>query len=871
MSVKTEDLELYLREGADLIPLNIWNKKRRWKNGRVIDAGKSPLHDNWPTRTYSAAFVKTQIEQGYNAGYRIGSSEAILDLDPRNMDLDEDNVLESIAELLGHFDWSEVEENERVVRTGSGGYHVYLQLPDEEDPADFREVVEELPGVELKKVGRQVVCAGSRHPNGEYYTWINRRPPNTAPAELLETFRRGKRARQEYSSGYGALTGQQLQDLILSQLDPNEYSSNDKWFPLLCGSHHATGGEGVDEFVEWSTGDPDYAEDEGLIRYRWDSLSEKENEITIGTLIHEVEKRGGDTNSIRAVLDFGSVLDDDEDLSEYDISDIDEILVSSREAADDIDVEDLYHEQAGSHIGEEGAALEFANTLRAESANEEVAKALRLVKAADPIEAERALEMIQAQTGLKRSALNKILSSITEKLSEDLARILSEKTLENVFNKGKHLTLPPNGQLWVYHKTHWRPMSDEYLGKILINVMDKLKKKMDLDVNENALITSALTTCRRLVASPVDKIHRTSEPHPVINCRNGELWIDKDGQHSLKRHSYRSYLLQCLDVDYDPSAECPLFMETIHDIFSNFPDGEDMVRHLAEVFGYISQPYKNIASWWLFRGPGGDGKSTLLKILGGILQDAQVPASVKLLASGSSDGNAHAFASLVGKLNVVIEEMPANYLLNDSGVKMLSENTTMEANPKHKAQFKFMYCGSLVMCSNGYPAIRDLSHGMYRRANVVPFNRQFTVSNEADVDRAQKILRDPKEMSGVLNWMLEGLQRMRKRGGFLIPESCQEAKDEWIMNANNVVRFVRETLTRDPDGMILAKDLYSLHYENWCIENDVKKKGRNHFFQDLRNLGFIVKNGHSNRVYIYGCTMAENLGGDEGEDWDDDL
>ena len=441
--------------------------------------------------------------------------------------------------------------------------------------------------------------------------------------------------------------------------------------------------------------------------------------------------------------------------------------------------------------------------------------------------------------------------------------MLSQKTLEKTFNNGKHLTCPPNGLLYVFNKTHWRQLSDEFLAKLIQNVLHELKNKIKIEAQELSLINQAVKLSRIQVATLTDRLHSTSLPASVVNCKNGELWLNRDGSHTLKKHSYRSYLDSCLNVEYDPSATCPLFMETIEDIFANYLDGNDIVRHMAELFGYTIQPYRNIASWWLFRGPGGDGKSTLIKILGGILNDAQLMTTVKILGSASGTSDNHAMTAVVGALNVVVEELPANYLLKDEGVKLFSENTKMQCNPKGAAQFPFMYAGGLIMCSNGFPATRDLSHGMVRRANVIPFNRQFTKEDSSgnsseDIDRASDILNDPEEMSGILNFMLEGLQRLRDRGKFKVPDSCNLAKEEWLGQANNVVRFTKECIdiTKNlTDSIGDLNTLYGIVYHNWCEENGIDEKLRKkkqHFIKDMESLGFIVKHGGGNVIKVYG-------------------
>lgn len=857
---------------TDFIPIHIWNKQKQGK-----ERGKTPIHQDWVNRKYVPTAVNGWITKGYNLGYRIAADEVIIDIDPRNFDGLTDS-LELVAELMGYFDFDELTEDLPVVQTGGGGWHIYCTLPQDLDYMQLRETVDELPGVEFKRKGRQVLAAGSRHPSGNYYSWVNtakRKPLSKQAIELIK--RTTKRKNTEYSTGKGCLTGTQLEELILSKLDPEDYASNDKWFPLLCAAHHATDGQGVEEFVAWSTQDLEYSGDENVIRSRWESLWDKDNSITIGTLIHQLEQNGEDTKDVKAMLSFSAMdysEDDDEDGDQDSESngDEEELLNNAKRIASEIDLSDIYHEPELEE-GVEGKALALAERLTPMSDQQEIIKCIRLIKAADSLEAMRAQELLVGKKVLKQSSINKLLKDLDAKINDDLALLISNKTLELTFNKGKHITCPPSGVLYAFHKTHWKPISDEFLGKLVQGTIHALKTKMDIEANEVTLIGQAVKLSRIRSATLTDKLHRTDLPHSVINCKNGELWLDKDGSHTLKPHNYRSYLINCLNVNYDPGAKCPLFMQTLNEIFSKFPDTADMVRHIGELLGYTIQPYKNMASWWLFRGPGGDGKSTILKILEGVLQDAQLNTGAKLLSSGASDGYAHATHSLVGKLAVVIEELPANYLLKDAGVKMFSENTKMEANPKGRDAFNFMYAGNLIMCSNGFPATRDLSHGMFRRANVVPFNRQFTKGNTEDIDRAAKILQDKEEMSGVLNFMLEGLQRLRDRGHFALPDSCLEAKEEWFGEANNVVRFVKETIDMTnvaTDCLGDFSNLYGMIYHRWCQENDIDdkmRKRKSHFKQDLTNLGLVVRYGGGNVLKVYGGLLKEDLEWQEDEDF----
>lgn len=855
MNYKKEQIKPYLEMGLELIPLHVWNKQIKGD-----DRGKTPLHSEWTTKDYQQKqpTYKKWAEAGYNIGYRIAENELIVDLDPRNYAEGIDSE-ELIADLFGYFDFEELTWELPVVRTGSGGYHIYCLLPDGVDYKLIRKCVKNIPGVDFKKKGGYVVAAGSKHPNGEYYLWENEAERQPVPEVLLELIKRNKFENKDYTSGYGAFTGTQLQGLVLDKLDVNDFDSNDAWEPLMMECHHATAGDGIEEFLAWSLSDTNYSGDENKIRNRWESLDDtKEITRTAASLIHRLKQTGEDTNSVKAILDFGSK----SDFSEMDEEDSEEsrMLKEAKQAASEIDVADIM-EVPKDKGGVEGAAIQAAKDLTKTSSMEDKMKVMRLIKAASLEESIEAQEILTNAKIMTQSAINKRLKALEAKILDSVTEILANTTIETVFKKGKHIITEPNKQIWAFHKTHWKPMSDEYLGKIVYGVLDTLKTKMAIETQEVTLVTAAVKGIRMRSSVLSSRLFNTDTYLPVINCSNGEVWIDKDGTHSLKPHNYRSYQLRCLNVDYDPSAECPLFMQTLEEIFAHFPDAEDMIRHLGEVMGYIIQPYKPDANWWMFRGPGGDGKSTIIKVIDGILGEALYSADESLLSTGGGHANSHATTDLVGKLAVVIQELKAGKALNDSGLKMLAENTKMTANPKNKDTFSFNYIGSLIMCCNFFPVIRDTSEGTVRRANVIPFNRQFVKSGMADSNRSRKILEDKDELAGVLNFMLEGYKRYADRGHFLPPKSCAEAKDEWLCEANNVVRFVKENIRVNSDSnhrMELASVVYK-RYERWCDNSGIKPKGRNNFYLDLANIGITKKQSSGNALYLYGGVLLEEF------------
>jgi len=303
------DAESLLRAGLPLIPLHRWDA--RDAKGRA--RGKSPIDGAWQSRDYDSREVLTQAERrGLNVGVRLPPSWMVLDVDPRNFPEGRDPLAELAADARLDLDACP------RGHTGSGGYHYWFRKPADVQVLDS---LEDYPGVEFKSHGRQVVAPGSIHPNGNVYRWDDLAPfPEEAPQvpdTLLRLIRRPTRAHGE-AAGLGELSPEMLAE-TLEQLDPEDFREHGDWLNLMMACHHATDGEGRQEFIDWSTQDPDYQDDAWIIGRRWDSLhstaSRGGRPITIKYLHKVVQEAGGEVARPDPEDDF-EVWDDPADLGQ---------------------------------------------------------------------------------------------------------------------------------------------------------------------------------------------------------------------------------------------------------------------------------------------------------------------------------------------------------------------------------------------------------------------------------------------------------------------------------------------------------------------------------------------------------------------------
>jgi hypothetical protein len=308
----TDSLKRYSRQFT-LIPLHAYDATRK-KRGKVRRVGKAPRDFNWTKRDYSSkAVLQECVGSNINVGIRLTADQLVIDVDPRN------GGNEGFAKLSASIGLDA--SLYPTVITGSGGEHLYMKKPPGLLIAD---TLPDFPGVEFKSKGRQVVAAGSIHPDTlAFYEWsplsaeIEDGLPD-APQALLNVIARP--ARDVMIKG-GGQWDQETAARALACLDPEDFRDEAEWRRIMMGIHHATNGDARHEFVEWSTSDPQYADDAEIIGRRWDSLHTERPDgdvITYGTVLKAIGDKGTssfdwiDTEGRAADFEAFAELDDEE-------------------------------------------------------------------------------------------------------------------------------------------------------------------------------------------------------------------------------------------------------------------------------------------------------------------------------------------------------------------------------------------------------------------------------------------------------------------------------------------------------------------------------------------------------------------------------
>jgi len=312
---------------------------------------------------------------------------------------------------------------------------------------------------------------------------------------------------------------------------------------------------------------------------------------------------------------------------------------------------------------------------------------------------------------------------------------------------------------------------------------------------------------------PVRMNELDSEPW-LLNCHNGIVDL-KTG--NLRDHDKGALLTRVLDVEFDPSAECPAWLAHLDMVTGG---DKDLQLYLQKVIGYaLTGSTDEHAIFFLF-GPGNNGKSAtveaVLQLLGGYGQRTKIEA---LLASWQQGDAPNPYiAGLAGARFVVASEIPAGRKINESLVKDLSGGDRITARFLHQNPFEFVATHKLFLVGNYKPKVSGDDLGFWRRMHVVPF--KTTIDRDLRRPMSDLLAEFEAEASGILTWAVEGCLFWQTEKTLRQPGAVATATQEYRTDEDILQRFIDDEC--ETEGQVLKSVLYS-RFKTWA-ENEGERE-----------------------------------------------
>lgn len=339
---------------------------------------------------------------------------------------------------------------------------------------------------------------------------------------------------------------------------------------------------------------------------------------------------------------------------------------------------------------------------------------------------------------------------------------------------------------------------------------------------------------------------RIASAEPGIAIRPDDLDADpwllgvRTGVVDLRTQTLRAsdpadLLTRRAEVDFDPSAECPLWLKHV-DFVTN--GDAALAAWLRRAIGYTLTGLTSEQQLFFLWGTGNNGKSTLLDVLLALLGSYGTVGDESLLTS--TGGHPTQLADLRGARLVVCDETDREKKLAEQRIKMMT-GKKIKARYMRQNFFEYTPRFQVWVSGNHKPEIRGGDDGIWRRLRLVPFTAKLT--SDMKILDYEEVLK--RELSGILNWALVGLADWVQLGQLGGTSAVDAATREYREEEDHVGRWLSETCldlrATQPDVVEDSGQLFS-SWRWWALAHGFEVGTSTRLGRDLTTRGFVPAN-----------------------------
>jgi putative DNA primase/helicase len=461
----------------------------------------------------------------------------------------------------------------------------------------------------------------------------------------------------------------------------------------------------------------------------------------------------------------------------------------------------------------------------------------------------------------------------------------------NVFTKylllNFDILLHDSEEYYIYKDNFWQPISDKKLKRLLRRFFLKCESGWTPEI-ERRYMSTLNYDCWELSELKVEGARN------YINLMNGLLNIN-----NFKLRAHNKFIFSTIQIPteyiepeegekFNPEIVCPVFFNFLKTIFGEEDktyESAEMVRYIQMLMGYCLSSSVAAHKMWFFLGEGSNGKSVLCDIMTELVGGIEKISSVPL----EKFTNPFAVAQIKDKTMNISTENEVKKLTNTQLIKAITSGDPIQVEEKFKNPLTYRPTAKLIFSINTMPDIRDMSYGLGRRLDIVPFKIRFV--KEPKAANEKKLVRNIKEQllkerEGIFAFAIEGLKLLKKKK-YYFPECAAVVSQRKKIGRSRSLcpDFIHAYITvEEEDDRVesntkkgtpilksknktqeLTDDLFAA-FIAWCLNyqhsNDAKNTDKGRFLREFRvalkeNYGFRDKDSDKKKHF---CENEGNSG-----------
>jgi len=416
----------------------------------------------------------------------------------------------------------------------------------------------------------------------------------------------------------------------------------------------------------------------------------------------------------------------------------------------------------------------------------------------------------------KSKEINKINSTDKSKLQKDVFTALAlkdrdvatELIVKSIMEDNHIYTTKDDikSEMWIYKEGVYLPQGKssvrEFSRKILqqaytVQLSNAIVSKIEADTfieHENFFNTNYVEEVPLI--------------NGILNIRTREL----------TEHTPDKIFFNKLPVEYDEAADCPNVLKH----FNSTLKDKESVNVMLELFGYLLLKEYKIEKATMFIGYGRNGKSKTIELMKRFI-GAENCSSIPLR---SLNEESFSLSELFGRMANLAADLSKTDLKETGMIKSLIGRDTIQAHRKYLRDLNFVNYAKMVFAANELPKIYDTTDGFWTKWVLLEFPYKFVTkevfNNTEEKDRKMIKIMDTEiidkltsdnELSGLLNYALDGLDRLLEKKDFSYSKSTADVKDMWIRKSDSFTAFCYDHLEEEEYETITKKQLRKVYHK----------------------------------------------------------
>jgi P4 family phage/plasmid primase-like protien len=306
--------------------------------------------------------------------------------------------------------------------------------------------------------------------------------------------------------------------------------------------------------------------------------------------------------------------------------------------------------------------------------------------------------------------------------------------------------------------------------------------------------------------------------HDLLHVQNGLLNLQNGLLRPVSSEDYQ----QCMaKVKFEPGAKCEGWERFLMQVYS---DDREQVEFMQEVFGYSLQGLIDEQVIFCHCGTGANGKSKLLSALAALMGTyaaTLAPDDMSFSDKKFAKPFERVAAKIEGKRLMILDDLEVTDRWSEATVKNLT-GKKVRARAEYEQSREINNRAKVHLGLNAVPKPQYENYGLLRRLCMIPYAQRFDPTTESSNAIDDMIER---ELSGILNWAIEGYRRWKKRGKLVLPqasvEALQEYKDDNFVIENTIGQMFAADIALQEENFHSTAELYE-HFRMTLVSKGIR-------------------------------------------------